>query len=46
VLHGASATPTTLAAGVALGVLAGYAAVLAGAGAALTSRREIGTATG
>jgi ABC-2 type transport system permease protein len=45
VLHGASATPTTLTAGVALAVLAGYAAVLAGAGAALTARREIGTAT-
>jgi hypothetical protein len=32
--------------GVALTVLAGYAAALAGAGAALTARREIGTAIG
>jgi ABC-2 type transport system permease protein len=45
VLHGASPA-ATLPAGVALTVLAGYAAVLAGAGAALTARREIGTATG
>jgi len=44
VLHGAS--PAALPAGVALTVLAGYAAVLACAGAALTARREIGTATG
>jgi ABC-2 type transport system permease protein len=46
VLHGASPAATTLSAGVALAVLAGYAAVLAGAGAALTARREIGTTTG
>lgn len=37
---------TALPAGVAFTVLAGYAAVLAGAGAALTARREIGTAMG
>jgi ABC-2 type transport system permease protein len=42
VLHGASPVGTTLSAGVALAVLGGYAAVLAGAGAALTARREIG----
>ncbi len=46
VLHGASPAATTLSAGVALAVLTGYAAVLAGAGAALTARKEIGTATG
>jgi ABC-2 type transport system permease protein len=46
VLHGASPAATTLSAGAALAVLAGYAAVLAGAGAALTLRREIGTTTG
>jgi ABC-2 type transport system permease protein len=46
VLHGASPAATTLSAGAALAVLAGYAAVLAGAGAALTVRREIGTTTG
>ena len=45
VLHGTSPA-AALPAGVALTVLAGYAAVLAGAGAALTARREIGTATG
>jgi len=44
VLHGAS--PAALSAGVALLVLAGYAAVVAGAGAALTARREIATAPG
>ena len=43
VLYGAS--PAALPVGVALAVLAGYAAVLAGAAAALTARREIGTAT-
>ena len=43
VLHAAS--PAALPMGVALTALAGYAAVLAGAGAALTARREIGTAT-
>ena len=43
VLHGAS--PVALPVGVALTVLAGYAAVLAGAGAALTARQEIATAT-
>jgi ABC-2 type transport system permease protein len=43
VLHGAS--PAALPTGVALTVLTGYAALLAGAGAALTARREIGTAT-
>jgi hypothetical protein len=41
VLHGTP--PAALPAGVALAVLAGYAAVLAGAGAALTARREITT---
>jgi len=46
VLHGASPGTTTLSAAAALAVLAGYAAVLAGAGAALTARREIGTTTG
>ena len=46
VLHGASPAATALSAGAALAVLAGYAAVLAGAGAALTVRREIGTTTG
>jgi hypothetical protein len=46
VLHGASPAATALSAGTALAVLAGYAAVLAGAGAALTVRREIGTTTG
>ena len=46
VLHGASPAATTLSAGAALAVLAGYAAVLAGAGAALTVRREIGTTAG
>ena len=44
VLHGAS--PGALPVGVALTVLAGYAAVLAGAGAALTARREISTTMG
>jgi ABC-2 type transport system permease protein len=46
VLHSASPAATTLSAGAALAVLAGYAAALAGAGAALTARREIGTTTG
>ena len=46
VLHGASPAATALSAGAALAVLAGYVAVLAGAGAALTLRREIGTTTG
>jgi hypothetical protein len=46
VLHGTSAAATALSAGAALAVLVGYAAVLAGAGAALTARREIGTTTG
>jgi hypothetical protein len=45
VLHGGSPAATALSAGAALAVLAGYAAVLAGAGAALTVRREIGTTT-
>jgi ABC-2 type transport system permease protein len=45
VLHGASPA-ATLSAGAALAVLAGYAAVLAGVGAALTVRREIGATTG
>ncbi len=44
VLHGASAT--TLPAGAALAVLTGYAVVLATGGAIVTTRREIGTATG
>jgi hypothetical protein len=43
VLHGASATATTLPAGVALTVLAGYAALLATGGAIVTTRREIGS---
>jgi hypothetical protein len=46
VLHGASPAATTLSALPALAVLAGYAAALAGAGAALTARREIGTSAG
>jgi hypothetical protein len=46
VLHGASATATTLPAGAALAVLAGYAVVLATGGALLTTRREIGTTRG
>ena len=46
VLHGASPAAAMLSAGLAFAVLAGYAAVLAGAGAALTARREIGTTTG
>jgi ABC-2 type transport system permease protein len=46
VLHGASATATTLPAGAALAVLAGYAVALATGGAMVTTRREIGTATG
>jgi len=45
VLHGASPAAAALSAGAALAVLVGYAAVLAGAGAALTVRREIGTTT-
>ncbi|HEX5288978.1 MAG TPA: hypothetical protein VFX25_08910 [Streptosporangiaceae bacterium] len=45
-LHSASPGTTTLSVGAALAVLVGYAAVLGGAGAALTARREIGTATG
>jgi ABC-2 type transport system permease protein len=43
VLHSAT---TTLPAGAALTVLIGYAAVLATGGAIVTTRREIGTATG
>jgi ABC-2 type transport system permease protein len=46
VLHGASATATTLSAGAALVVLAGYTAALAAGGAIVTTRREIGTTTG
>ena len=46
VLHGASPGTATLSVGAALAVLVGYAAVLACAGAALTARREIGTAAG
>jgi hypothetical protein len=46
VLHGASATATTLPAGAALAVLTGYAVVLATGGAMVTARREIGAATG
>jgi hypothetical protein len=46
VLHGASSTATTLPAGAALAVLTGYAAALAAGGAIVTTRREIGTATG
>jgi hypothetical protein len=43
--HGTASAATTLSAGAALTVLAGYAAVLAGAGAALTARREIAIST-
>jgi len=46
VLHGAAASATTLPAGAALAVLAGYAAVLATGGAIVTARREIGTTAG
>ena len=46
VLHGASATATTLPAAAALAVLTGYAVVLATGGAIVTTRREIGTTTG
>jgi ABC-2 type transport system permease protein len=46
VLHGASPAATTLPAGVALTVLATYAAMLATGGALVTTRREIATATG
>src|SRR5262249_61174616 len=44
VLHGAS--PAVLPAGVALTVLAGYAAALAGAAAAFTARPALATAPG
>jgi len=44
VLHGAS--PAVLPVGVALTVLAGYAAVLATGGALVTTQREIATTTG
>ena len=46
VLHGSSATATTLPATAALAVLTGYAVVLATGGALVTTRREIGTTTG
>ena len=46
VLHGASATATTLPAAAALAVLTGYAVVLATGGAIVTTRREIGITTG
>jgi ABC-2 type transport system permease protein len=46
VLHSAPATPTTLPAGAALAVLAGYTVMLATGGAIVTTRREIGTTTG
>jgi ABC-2 type transport system permease protein len=46
VLHGAASSSRTLAAGAAVAVLTGYAVVLAMAGATVTARREIGTATG
>jgi hypothetical protein len=46
VLHGSSATATTLPAAAALAVLTGYAVVLATGGALVTTRREIGTTTG
>jgi hypothetical protein len=46
VLHGAPATATTLSAGAALAVLAGYTVMLATGGALVTTRREIGTTTG
>jgi ABC-2 type transport system permease protein len=46
VLHGASATATSVSAGAALAALAGYAVVLAASGAIATTRREIGTTTG
>src|SRR2546421_331819 len=45
VLHGASPAATTLSAGAALAVLAGYAAVLAGAGAAPPPPRPDGPTT-
>jgi hypothetical protein len=46
VLHGASTGATTLPAGAALAVLAGYAVMLATGGAIVTARREIGTTSG
>jgi hypothetical protein len=46
VLHGASATATTLSAGAAVAVLVGYAGALAVGGAAVTAGREVGAATG
>jgi len=46
VLHGASAGATTLPAGAALAVLAGYAVMLATGGAIVTTQREIGTTAG
>jgi hypothetical protein len=46
VLHGAAASATTLPAGAALAVLAGYAVMLATGGAIVTARREIGTTAG
>jgi hypothetical protein len=46
VLHGASSTVTTLSAGAALAVLAGYAAALATGGAMVTTWREVGAITG
>jgi hypothetical protein len=46
VLHNASSTPTSLAAGAAAALLAGYAIILAVAAATATTKREIGTATG
>jgi ABC-2 type transport system permease protein len=46
VLHDASATATSVSAGAALAILAGYAAVVAVGGAIVTTRREIGTTTG
>src|SRR6266516_4824531 len=45
VLHGSSATTTTLPAAAALAFLTGYAVVLATGGALVTTRREIGTTT-
>jgi hypothetical protein len=46
VLHATHHSATTLSAGAAAAVLTGYAIALAAAGATVTTRREIGTATG
>ncbi len=46
ILHGASPTAATLAAGAAAALLTGYAIALAAGAAFATAKREIGTATG